>query len=223
MDLAMEAAPARPWRLATWQLFALVATANLLVSWFYNEHALTRDLYQRLLADRLDAPRIDDYFDLVRRLQRWGYALSPVVVLARSAFTALAVQLALLLLFVDVRFKGMFRASLWAFLVPLAGVAVQGAWLAAVPASEISAAVLSFVPGSAASLTMDLSSYRSPLYGLLSAVNAFELGWCVIMVMALVDGQRVKPWLAIGAVGGVWVAVTILKWGLVALLIRGVD
>ncbi len=208
------------WRLETWQLFALVAAANLLASWFYNEDVLTRDLYQRLLGERLDASRIDDYFDLTRRLRLWGYALGPLVFLARTAFMALAVQLALLLLFVDVRLGLVFRAALWASLLPLVGWMVQGAWLTSLPPAELSRASLHFVPGSAASLLMDLSSYESPLYGLLSLVNGFELGWCVVVVMALVDRKQVSGPAAVGAVGGAWTIVSFLKWGLVAFLGR---
>lgn len=39
----------------TWQLFIIILLANLLAGWFYNEHILTRDVYQNLLSEQLEA------------------------------------------------------------------------------------------------------------------------------------------------------------------------
>jgi hypothetical protein len=214
-----EAVHAKPW-FTLWHLLALVVACHLLVTWFFNEHVLTRDVYQRVLSDRLDASRIDDYFSSVRKLRLWAYLLGPLVVVIRVAFMALAVQLALLLVMVEVPFGGVFRAALWAYLAPLAGLAVRAALLVWVDGSEVSPAALSIVPASAASVLMDAADYRSPLYSLLSLVNAFELAWCVIMVIALTDEKKVRTGTAVGAVGGVWLVVTVFQWGLAAFLNR---
>ena len=76
------APPARS-ALRPWQLLALVVALNLIVLWFSNEYVLTRETYQRLLSDRLEASRVDEYFEFARRLRIWGYVLTPLVVVVR--------------------------------------------------------------------------------------------------------------------------------------------
>ena len=133
---AMVFAPPRP-ALRSWQLLALVIALNLIVLWFSNEYVLTRETYQRLLSDRLEASRVDEYFDFARRLRIWGYVLTPPVVVVRVGFMALALQLALLLLLIEVPIGRLFRLALWAFLALLAGTAVRDAFLATLdPADE---------------------------------------------------------------------------------------
>jgi len=216
---AMMFAPPRP-ALRSWQLLALVIALNLIVLWFSNEYVLTRETYQRLLSDRLEASRVDEYFDFARRLRIWGYVLTPLVVVVRVGFMALALQLALLLLLIEVPIGRLFRLALWAALALLAGTAVREAFLAALDPATLSLARLSVVPASLASVTMDLEDFRAPLYGLLSFVNPFELAWCAIMAAGIADGKKLKPVTAASVVVSVWMTVTILTWGLLSFLNR---
>ena len=214
---SMVLASPRP-ALRPWQLLGLVIALNLIVLWFSNEYVLTRETYQRLLSDRLEASRVDEYFDFARRLRIWGYVLTPPVVVVRVGFMALALQLALLLLLIEVPIGRLFRLALWAFLALLAGTAVRDAFLATLDPADLSLARLSLAPASLASVTMDLEDFRAPLYGLLSFVNPFELAWCAIMVAGIADGKKVKLVTAAGVVVIVWMTVTVLAWGLQSVL-----
>src|SRR5258705_1728592 len=134
--------------LRPWQLLALVMALNLIVIWFFNEYVLTPETFQPLLSDRLEASRVDEYFEFARRLRIWGYVVTPLVVVVRVGFMALALQLALLLLLIEGPIGRLFRLALSASLALLAGTAVREDLVARLDTATLSLGSLHVVPGS---------------------------------------------------------------------------
>ena len=54
--------------LKTWQLFLLVLIANIALMLLYNEFILTLDLYHNILSEQMESTRIDEYFEMFRKV-----------------------------------------------------------------------------------------------------------------------------------------------------------
>lgn len=226
MDAAIEfmptdsgSAPTMERRLRTWHIFLAVAAGQVIVTWFLNEQVLTREVYHNLLNSQVDATRVDEYFDLTRRFNLWGYFLTPLLLLARIGFVALLVQLVLLLGVIEVPFKHVFRASLIAFTAVLYLSAIRAGWLALQDPADITQRLLSLTP-LALSNFMDGSAYATPLHGLANMVSLFDLAWCVLFAEALWHSAPIRKGVALATVAGVWLVSTLFKWGLLTYLAK---
>lgn len=201
--------------LKTWQLFLLILLANLLVSWVYNEFILTREVYHTLLSDRLEANRIDEYFEFARKLSIWGYALQPVLFWLQIVFFALLIQTPLMLLFIEIPFRQIFRIVLIASLAISALSIIQLLKLSFYTPSEVTEATITTVPFSLAYL-VDISAYPSTAQFVLNKFSVFELAWCVLLYRGLAATGLLKKDTALYLVSGMWLVLLLFQWGIVA-------
>lgn len=201
----------------TWQLFMIILLANLLAGWFYNEHILTRDVYQNLLSEQLEAERIDEYFNFMRKLSLWGYIFQPILTWIHITFLVLLIQMPLILMVIDVPFRRLFRIVTCASLTMTASAFVKILRLNNLPASEISHVSLSVVPLSIASV-LDASQYPQAAVAVLNKFSLFEAAWCFVIYKGLVRTENLKKELAAFLVFCVWMLLLLLQWGITAYL-----
>jgi len=212
-------APSGP-RFRTWHLFTLLAVASMVVTWFYNSHVMTDEVYRHLLSANLDSGRVDDLIAGRAQSAVWVYVVLPAVLWVRLAFVALVLQFFMLLTLNDVPVKKLFAASAWAFIPLLYEQALRCMWLARLGVDGIDQDSLALRPVSIASLFMDAGQSGHALYSLANMVNAFELGWAVLMFLALRRTGRVSRVSAVMLVLGVWLLFTGFQWGLGLYLTR---
>lgn len=201
----------------TWQLFIIILLANLLAGWFYNEHILTRDVYQNLLSEQLEAERIDEYFNFMRKLTLWGYIFQPILTWIHVTFHTLLIQMPLILMMIDIPFRRLFRIVMCASLSMTVSAIVKIIWLINLPASEISLASLSVAPLSIASF-LDTTQYPSTAFMVLNKFSLFEAAWCLVIYKGLVDTEKLKKDLAAFLVFCMWMLLLLLQWGITAYL-----
>ncbi|MFQ5632852.1 MAG: hypothetical protein ACE5I1_29125 [bacterium] len=201
--------------LKTWQIFLLILLANLLVSWVYNEFILTREVYHNLLSEQLEANRIDEYFDITRKLSIWGYLLQPLLFWLQIAFFALLIQTPLMLLFIEIPFRQVFRIVLVASLAVSALSVIQLLKLSFYAPSEITEAVLNVVPFSLTNF-IDPADYPKTAFFVLNKFSLFELAWCVLLYRGLAATEKLKKDTAMFLVTGLWIALLLFQWAIVA-------
>jgi len=203
--------------LKTWQLYSLLLLANLIVLWLFNEFILTREAYHSLLSERMEATRVDEYFDFLRSATRWGLAAQPVVLLLQVTFVALLIQMPLVLMFIDISFKSLFRLAVFAsFVTPLSGF-IRFLWLARLESTEITQNVLNMMPFSLNHL-LSPALDSSLAYSTLGKFSVFEGMWCMVIYKGLVATARVKRDTAALLVFVLWTGLLLFQWGLSAYL-----
>lgn len=202
----------------TWQLFAVLVFIQVALAIVMNKGIMTPDVYHELLGSRLSAEQIDEHMAMTQRWQVWGYVATPLVLLVRIGFTALLIQLVLLLLVTEVPFRTIFRAALWAYSMVLAGSAFQLIWLYRLPPHQLTEQALAAVPGSFAAYFPQLAAAGGPLSHLLNVITLFGLGWWLFFALALENARRVRFLPALIAVGVVWVMITVTKWAMAAYM-----
>lgn len=215
VSMAQETPIKQELSLKTWQLFLLILFANLLISWVYNEFILTREVYHTLLSERLEANRIDEYFEFTRKLSIWGYALQPLLFWLQIIFFALLFQTPLMLLFIEIPFRQIFRIVLIASLAISALSGIQLLKLSFYAPSEVTEVTITTVPFSLAYL-VEFSSYPKTAMFVLNKFSLFEFAWCVLIYRGLTATVRLKKDTAMYLVVGIWVALLLFQWGIVA-------
>lgn len=201
--------------LKTWHLFFLIAIVNLITGWVWNEFILTRDVYHNLLSEQLEIDRIDEYFDFTRKLSIWGYVFQPLLLWLQIVFFTMLIQTPLMLLFIEIPFRQVFRIVLIASLTITALSVIQLLKLSFYTPGEITDTVLNIVPFSIASL-VDLAEYPKTNIFVLNKFNVFELAWCFLLYKGLATLDKLKKDIALFLVIGLWIVLLLFQWGIVA-------
>jgi len=220
-SVAQPLSERRELNLGTWQLFLLVLVANLIATWLYNDHILTRELYHNLLSDRLESSRIDEYFDFLHKVSRWGYLAQPVILWIQISFIVLLIQMPLLLFFIDIPYRRLFRIVTWCALAMIAAAFSRIIWLSLLQASEITQETLNMVPLSINSF-LDSAEYHITTYAVLGKFNIFELLWCIMLYKGLSATEKLKKDNAALLVFILWTVLLLFQWG-VSAYFNGVD
>jgi hypothetical protein len=168
-----------------------------------------------LLSEQLEASRIDEYFDITRKLSLWGYLLQPLLFWLQIAFFALLIQTPLMLLFIEISFRQVFRIVLIASLAVIALSVVQLLKLSFYAPSEITETVLNVVPFSLAYF-IEPADYPKTALFVLNKFSLFELAWCVLLYRGLAATEKLKKDTAMFLVAGLWIALLLFQWGIVA-------
>ncbi len=220
-----HAGSSTPRWIRTWHLLMVLVFGNVAVAAFLNHRVLTDEVYLSLFSVNASPIQAEDHLAITRRLERWGYLLGPVGLLARVGGTSLLVQLTLLPFQLDPGFARVLRASAWAYLVLLLGTVFHAAWLFYLPSAAITPDTLEAMPGSLAGA---LSGFLEPsaledfgaVATLLRQVTVFDLGWIVVFVLALENRRDLPAIPALVSVLGVWAALTLSRWALFLYLVR---
>lgn len=191
-------------RLALWKVFAITCCVSLAASYAWNRWFLQGDAYRALLLTRISREKADALLASTQRDLTWGALLSPAVFAGRALIVASALQFPFVIGRFSVPFARFFRAALW-------GTIAQAAEYAAlmllparvVNATEQAATGIPIPPLSLAAVAAryDLSISLKMLLG---NANAFELGWILLVIVALGRPPNVRRRFVIATVLGVW-------------------
>ncbi len=205
----------RELKLKTWHLFLFVLISNIVLMWMYNEYILTREAYHNILSEQMGPARIDEYFDIFRKVSVWGYVAQPIILLIQITFIALLIQTPLVLFFIEIPFQYLFRLVTWASLMMTVSIFFRFLWLFSLQPFEISKKILSTMPFSINHL-LDASKYPMTAYMILGKFNIFELLWCVVLYKGLVATGRIKKEYAALLIYSIWTVLLLFQWGLAA-------
>lgn len=203
--------------LKTWHIFLLVLAANLVLTYLFNTRFLTRDVYYHLLSDRLDTERIDMYFDLLHKVSLWGYLAQPLLLWIRISFVVLLIQMPLLLFWVDIPYRKLFRIVTTAHVAMIASSLSQVVWLACLEPTRITQGALSRIPLSVNSF-LDPANYPVTAYAILGKVNIFEVIWCILIYKGLAATEKLKKDYTALLVFALWTMLLLFQWGISAYL-----
>jgi len=213
-SLSYEAPVKTDFGAKTWQLFLLILIVNLVVSWCFNEIVFTREVYYNILSERLDAGRIDEYFDFSRKLTVWGYIAQPLLFGLQLMFFALLLQTPLLLMLLDIPFSRLFRIVMVSSLATTAFSVAKLLYLSFHDSTEITREILDFVPLSLAAIA-DLSTLPKTISFLLGKLNFFEVAWCFMLGKGLFETGKISQAKAISVVFSFWIALLLFQLGVV--------
>jgi hypothetical protein len=178
--LPATSAPQRP---MPWPALGWATALVFAITVWQGEWVLTQGVMDRLLG--LDASAASgDALTLQRQLTRVGYALVPVIVIARCTFAALVVQGTALFVGVELSFRDALHAAAIGFLAVGAQLAVQTLTIALVPVDSLVPLHLQLVPGSLAQL-LGATEVQSLLWSALNAVTIWEVAWMLFVTEAL--------------------------------------
>jgi len=203
-----------PIRIATWQLFLVLAAAKIALAWVYDTRILPAVIGRMGNASKLP-PEITALMASNDVLLM--HFASTVVTFALSiAFVACCLQLALLGFGEAVALIRLVRAVLIASTALIVEASVRAAQLLA---SDVGVSIEAVSRSSASLATLVLSGNpASSFYALLDAATVFELLWCVLVAVQLTSIVRRE--VAIAVVCAVWVTLTAAEWGVMTYLPR---
>lgn len=194
-----------------WHLWLTLLGCECLLSWYMQSQIITREVYHALLSEQLEGQRIDDLFDAYKQMYIWGYAFMPLFTWLRIVFIALLLQMPLVLRFIDIPFRMLFRiVALASFLMILMQMG-RMIYLSAIPEAAITVKELSYVPLSLTNF-ISVTDQASPAYAFFSHFNLFELGWLFILYKGLVETGKVKKFDASLVVLVMWTVILVLQW-----------
>jgi len=204
----------KSFKLKTWHLFLLIMLAVWVNTWILQNFVMTREVYHNLLSEQLEISRIDDYFNFVRKISIFSYLLSPLILWIQLAFVTLLLQFPLVLKFIDIPFKKIFRVVTFAQISLLVMGLVKTFWLLHFQPSQITKQTLSFTPLALTNL-LDVSLYPKSAVQILNNFNVFTIIWCIILIKGLADTRKIKKLDASILVLVVWTLILVFQWALV--------
>ncbi len=209
----------RPLQLKGWHLFLLLVACEALLTWFYQSQILTREVYHSLLQAQLDAQRIDALFDLLQRMSLWGFAAIPLIIGLRIMLVASLLQLPLVLRFIDIPFRQLFRIVAAASLLFILLEGVRLLRLSGIPAEQLTQANLNWMPLALTSL-LRLEVATASVQGFFSHFNLFEIGWLALLYFGLSRTGQLRKRDAGLVVLVMWTVVVLFQWGLTLYMER---
>jgi len=198
----------------TWQLYLLITISSIIVSFAFQKFIMTREVYYTLYGSQLEDYRIDDAINFMQKFQIWGYIATPFIVWLRLAFVAFLIQLPLILKFIEIPFREIFRITTLAYLIIFSADIVRFLYLYFLPSQSITAETLIFIPLSITNF-LNKENYSELAFSVLSKINLFELLWGYIIYRGLYKTSKLEKIDAGLIVFGVWLGIIVLSVALV--------
>ena len=209
----------RPFYIKTWHLFFLILLGICINTWIIQNHVMTREVYHNILSERMEAYRIDDYFNFVRRLSIWSYIIAPLILWIRLTLVTLLLQFPLVFRFIDLSFKRIFRIVSFAQISFLVAGFLKTFWIMRLQPYQITVEDLSTTPLALTNI-LEPSSISKASHIILSNFNIFEIIWCLIVVKGFVSTGKLKTMDVSLIVLVVWTLLLVFQWALVLYLIK---
>ncbi|MCK4558874.1 MAG: hypothetical protein KAV45_03750 [Calditrichia bacterium] len=194
-----------------WQIFTYLAIINFLISFLASEFIFTRDFYYTIFSDQMELTRIDKYVDIIKRFSFWSLLLLPLFLLIRWVITALILQIPLLIRYIEISFKYIFRWVMFASIALTTGQIVYFLRIYFTSSENISRSLFKVQPLSLTTL-INPEEYTSTAIVILTQFNLFDLFWGVILYIGLLKTGKIKKMDAFFLVLCVWVFLLFVQW-----------
>ncbi len=183
-------------------LFVLLAIL-MLDTCVYQNIILTLNNYHNIYGDKMDTYRIDQIFEFSQQYKNWAYPINSILLIVSNAVIAFFVQLPLVFMFTEIRFRQLFRIALWAYIPLIFLDLAQTVYIMIHADSQLTIEMLQFVPLSLSGF-MDVSQTPSHIYGFMGNFNLFQAAWCVIMTRGLYKTGQISKKDSFLVVIGMW-------------------
>jgi hypothetical protein len=194
-----------------WQIFTYLTIINFLISFLASEFIYTRDFYYTIFSDQMELSRIDKYVDIIKRFSFWSLLLLPLFLLFRWVITALILQIPLLIRYIEISFKYIFRWVMFASVALTTGQIVYFIKVYLVSSENISEKLFKISPLSLATL-INPKEYTSNAIMVLNQFNFFDLLWGIILYIGLLKTGKIKKMDAFLLILCVWVFLLFIQW-----------
>ena len=205
----------RPGAPSIWPTFAFIAATWMAVALYTNQRVLTPQVLANLAGRGSGMVMPDAQMDTFQRMEWLTYGFLPVVLAVRISVTALVLQMFTMLLFADILYRDLYRASLWGFSAVIYGSFIQTLRLDLL-GPDLTVSELSVVPDSLAALILSPGSGLSIGYDALSLLNIHSLLWIGIIFAYLRFRAGVTPRHALLVPLAGWTTISLAQLGLQA-------
>jgi hypothetical protein len=199
--------------LQNWQIFIFLIIIHLLIAFWANHIVFTRELYYALLSDQMELKRIDDFAEILERYSFLSTLLIPFLLFIEYLINTLLLQLPLLLNYIEIKFRQLFRIVMLSSVALLAGRIFHFACIYFSPLDKASREILTIKPFSLASLIQASAYPRSLLY-VLNECNLFQLFWVGCIFFGLLKTNSMKNSDAALIAIVMWSMMLFLHWGI---------
>lgn len=194
-----------------WQIFTYLAIINFLISFLASEFIFTRDFYYTIFSDQMELTRIDKYVDVINRFSFWSLLLLPLFLLIRYVVIALIMQIPLLIMYIEISFKYIFRWVMFASVALTTGQIVYFLKVYFASSKNISEKLFKIKPLSLTTL-INPKEYTSNAIMVLNQFNFFDLLWGIILYIGLLKTGKLKKMDAFFLVLCVWTFLLFVQW-----------
>ena len=165
----------------------------------------------------MELSRIDKHVDIISRFSFWSLLVLPLFLFIRFTITAFIVQIPLLIRYIEISFKYLFRWVMFASVAISLGQGIHFLNIYFTSEEELSVALYKIQPLSLASL-INPEEYASNAILILNQFNLFDIFWGIILYIGLLKTGKIKRKDAFLLVLCVWAFLLFIQWIVLFLL-----
>ena len=204
----------------TWHLYAAILVITLVVDWFQRDYVMTRSTQMALFADVLSPEQLEQRWLMLDRTVGWSVLLTPVMLALYIGFFALVLQLGLVLIGLEHRFRVMYRVAAIAQVVITARMVTEVWYRWRLPLEGIDAESFYRSLGTLSDLVPVAGALPTAVVELLGLVTLFELAWYAVLFLGLTRSASVSARSAGTVVVGLFLLFNTLQWAVLAYLTK---
>jgi hypothetical protein len=197
-----------------WQIFTYLAIINFLIAFLAREFIFTREYYYTIFSDQMELTRIDKYVDAVHRFSFWSLLIVPLFLFVRFATIAFILQLPLLIRYIEISFKYLFRWVMFASVAMTAGQIIHFINICITNREDLTKEIFNVQPLSLAML-VDPEKYASNAIMILNQFSFFDLIWGIVLYIGLLKTGKIKKMDAFILVVCVWIFLLVAQWSVI--------
>ncbi len=194
-----------------WRMLVVLTAIWIALAVYTNERVLTPQVLARLAVREGGMALSADQVRGLQRLELLSYGVLPIFLTVRIALTALVLQLFAMLSSIEIRYRELFRASLWGFGAVMYGMFVQTLRLDLL-GPDLTLAELTVVPDSLAALVS--SPAPTMAYRALSLLSLHGLLWIGIVFAYFRFEHGLTPRPALLVPLAAWATIALVQLGL---------
>jgi hypothetical protein len=200
-----------------WQIFTYLAIINFLIAFLASEFIFTREFYYTIFSDQMELTRIDKYVDIVSRFSFWSLLLVPLFLFIRYATVAFILQLPLLIRYIEISFKYLFRWVMFASVALTIGQVVHFLNMYFTSKKNLSQSHFKIQPLSLATM-INPDEYAPNAIVILNQFNLFDMLWGIVLYIGLLKTGKIKKMDALILVLCVWTFLLGMQWAVLFFL-----